>query len=104
MILQKKFEPLCVPSVTYYQHERVTSRACLALVDEAASRLSVRLVATRTFEGDEFLAATAYSDWMGAIDTAATGTESESVPTLIKLFEVASTYRLVGRGHSRSIE
>ena len=55
----------------------------LALVDEAASRLSVRCY---TFEGDEFLAATAYSDWMGAIDTAATGTESESVPTLIKIF------------------
>lgn len=41
----------------------------LALVDEAASRLSVRCY---TFEGDEFLAATAYSDWTDSMDTAAT--------------------------------
>ena len=40
----------------------------LALVDEAASRLSVPRC--YTFVGDELLAATAYSDWMGAIDTA----------------------------------
>jgi hypothetical protein len=55
----------------------------LALVDEAVSRLSVRCY---KFEGDEFLAATAYSDSMGAIDTAATSTESESVRTLIGIF------------------
>ena len=56
----------------------------LALVDEAASRLSV----PRCYKliGDELLAATAYSDWMGAIDTAATDTESGSVHTLIKIF------------------
>ena len=67
MILQKKqIRPTLRSILTSSMNELLLE---LALVDEAVSRLSVRCY---KFEGDEFLAATAYSDWMGSIDTAAT--------------------------------